>query len=134
MFLLDERLKNDTIEVANLDLCKVLLMNNKDFLWIILVPQKENLKELIDLNFDEQIILLQEINLISKILQDNFKPDKLNIATLGNIVNQLHFHIIARYKNDKIFPKPVWGVECEKYQENEALKLIKILQENVAKK
>lgn len=134
MFLLDERLKNDTFEVANLDLCKVLLMNNKDFLWIILVPQKENLKELIDLNFDEQIILLQEINLISKILQDSFKPDKLNIATLGNIVNQLHFHIIARYKNDKIFPKPVWGVEFEKYQENEALKLIKILQENVAKK
>lgn len=131
MFKLNENLKNDTFFVKNLELSQVLLMNNSDFFWIILVPQKEGLTELTDLNFEDQTKLLQEINKISNFIKQKINPDKINIATLGNVVSQLHVHIIARFKNDKAFPAPVWGIEFEKYQQQEAQKLINLISENV---
>lgn len=109
MFSLDSRLENDTIFIANLKISRLLLMNDSNFLWLILVPQKENLVELTDLDFSEQTELLKEINLVAGILKKHFHCDKLNIATLGNVVSQLHIHVIARRKDDAAFPRPVWG-------------------------
>lgn len=125
MFSLDSRLENDTLFIANLQLSRLLLMNDSNFAWLILVPQKENLTELTDLDFAEQTQLLKEINLVAEILKKNFPCDKLNIATLGNVVSQLHIHVIARRKDDAAFPKPVWGNSVVKfYEKSEAEKLV----------
>jgi diadenosine tetraphosphate (Ap4A) HIT family hydrolase len=109
MFVLDSKLAGDTFPVADLKISQLLLMNDANYTWLILVPKKANLLELTDLSFDEQIEVLREINLVGKILQENFGAEKLNIAALGNVVKQLHIHVIARKKNDVTFPKPVWG-------------------------
>ena len=126
MFELNETLKNDTIFIADLALSRLLLMNNSLYPSLILVPRKEDISEVIDLEKSERFVLIEEINLISKIVKDIFKPDKLNIAALGNIVPQLHIHIIARYKNDRVFPKTIW-VDNEKrnYEKSEAEEIIK---------
>jgi diadenosine tetraphosphate (Ap4A) HIT family hydrolase len=109
MFILNSQLKADTFFVADLKISQLLLMNDSNYVWLILVPRKPNLIELIDLNFDEQTQVLCEINLIGKILKENFAAQKLNIGALGNAVKQLHIHLIARHENDATFPKPVWG-------------------------
>lgn len=125
MFTLDSRLENDTLFIANLKISRLLLMNDKNYLWLILVPQKANLTELTDLDFSEQMEVLKEINLIAEILKKNFPCDKLNIAALGNVVSQLHIHVIARTKNDAAFPRPVWGNSVLKpYEKNEAEGLV----------
>ena len=74
-----------------------------------MVPRQNNLKDIVDLSFDDQIILLKEINFVAEIFKKEFEFDKLNIANLGNVVSQLHIHVIARKKNDATFPRPVWG-------------------------
>ena len=109
MFILDKKLQQDSFFIADLELCKVLLMNDANYPWLILVPRQNNLKDIIDLSFDDQIILLKEINFVAEIFKKEFEFDKLNIANLGNVVSQLHIHVIARKKNDITFPKPVWG-------------------------
>ncbi len=125
MFILNEKLKSDTIFIADLQFSSLLLMNDANYPWLILVPRKEGSIEFVDLSFDEQIIVLKEINLIAEILQKNFAIEKLNIAMLGNIVKQLHIHIIGRFKNDITFPKPVWGnAPAKSYSKSEAEKLI----------
>ena len=109
MFILDKKLQQDSFFIADLELCKVLLMNDANYPWLILVPRQNNLKDIVDLSFDDQIILLKEINFVAEIFKKEFKFDKLNIANLGNVVSQLHIHVIVRKKNDVTFPKPVWG-------------------------
>jgi diadenosine tetraphosphate (Ap4A) HIT family hydrolase len=131
MFTLDEKLKKDTIFVKSLKVCDLLLMNNSDFFWLILVPRKSDLVELIDLDFDEQVQVLKEINLVAKFLKNDLNPDKINIAMLGNVVKQLHIHIIARFKNDKAFPKPAFGFDGQEYQEKELQKIIQKIQNEI---
>ena len=109
MFILDKKLQQDSFFIADLELCKVLLMNDANYPWLILVPRQNNLKDIVDLSFDDQIILLKEINFVAEIFKKEFEFDKLNIANLGNVVSQLHIHVIARKKNDVTFPRPVWG-------------------------
>jgi diadenosine tetraphosphate (Ap4A) HIT family hydrolase len=119
MFILDKKLQQDSFFIADLELCKVLLMNDANYPWLILVPRQNNLKDIIDLSFDDQIILLKEINFVAEIFKKEFEFDKLNIANLGNVVSQLHIHVIARKKNDITFPKPVWGnAEALEYNGN----------------
>jgi len=124
MFKLDKKLAADSYFVRDLKFCQLLLMNNANYPWLILVPKKENLVELTDLNFFEQIEVLQEINLVADILQQKFSPYKLNIAMLGNMVRQLHIHIIARFENDEAFPRPVWGEGAKAYDDEKAKNLI----------
>ncbi len=103
-------------------------MNNSLYPWFILVPKKPNLVEIIDLSIEEQGDLMREISAVSKALKVLFKPDKINIAALGNMVQQLHIHIIARFKNDKTFPKPVWvSNETSGYSEEEIKKIIELV-------
>lgn len=124
MFEIDKNLKNDCIFIKKLNTSQLLLMNNSNFKWLVLVPEIKNAIEFTDLEFSKQINILNEVNIVAKILQNKFKPTKINIATLGNVVRQLHIHIIARFENDIAFPKPVWGFESKKYQPKEAQYLI----------
>lgn len=123
-FLIDTRLANDSFSITNLPLCNVRLMNNKLFPWLILVPRVDDAVEWIDLSREDQHQLSDEIAICSHILQALVTPEKLNVATLGNQVSQLHVHLIARYKADKAWPNPVWGGDSEAYAEEESARLI----------
>lgn len=123
-FELDTRLARDSIAITDLPLCNVRLMDNKKFPWIVLVPRIGGVSEWIDLDRNDQHQLSDEIAVVSHILKALVTPDKLNIATLGNQVSQLHAHVIARYKTDKAWPNPVWGVEGEYYSEEESRRFI----------
>lgn len=114
-FILNSRLKADHIEIKNLSLSKVLLKPDTENPWIVLVPQVVNIKELHQLSMEQQQLLLVEINKVSKLLDSKFRPDKLNIGILGNIVEQLHVHIICRFNGDRAWPGPIWGTngDCD---------------------
>jgi diadenosine tetraphosphate (Ap4A) HIT family hydrolase len=112
---LHPKLEADSVFIKDLELCQVRLINNAKFPWILLVPRVENMVEIIDLDASQQVQLMQEIITTSSVLKELFAPDKLNIGALGNIVPQLHIHVIARYKTDEAWPNPVWnsGVRAE---------------------
>jgi diadenosine tetraphosphate (Ap4A) HIT family hydrolase len=109
-FALDPRLAADTHRVGDLPLSRVLLFDDARFPWLVLVPREPGLRDLIDLAHDDQHLLLDEINRCAHVLHALDKPDKLNIAALGNVVAQLHVHVIARYMSDAAWPRPVWNV------------------------
>ncbi|MDP1723500.1 MAG: HIT family protein [Alphaproteobacteria bacterium] len=119
-FQLDSRLESDTDFIFDLDLCQMRLNHNAAFPWIVLIPKQPELIEIIDLDTQNQQLLMREISLTSKIMQQLFHPIKLNIANLGNIVPQLHIHIIARYKDDKAWPGPVWNAGISENYEAKA--------------
>ena len=107
---LHPQLAADTVPVGDLSLSRVLLANDANFPWAILVPRRPGLVELIDLEENEQIQLLGEVATAARALKAITACDKLNIAALGNQVAQLHVHVIARRHSDAAWPKPVWGV------------------------
>ena len=123
-FALDSILERDSIFIKNIGLCQLRLMNNSDFPWIILIPNVNNIIEITDLSEDQYSRLNAEILQAAKVMKDLFTPHKLNIANIGNIVSQLHVHVIARYKHDKLFPKPVWGNAYNQYAQDEAIELV----------
>jgi diadenosine tetraphosphate (Ap4A) HIT family hydrolase len=108
-FALDPRLAADTRLVASLPLCDVLLMNDARYPWLILVPRRAGLVEIADLRDDEQAMLWQEVNRAAAALRAVTPCDKLNLGALGNIVRQLHVHVVARVEGDTAWPGPVWG-------------------------
>jgi len=109
-FALDPRLIADTHTVGDFALSRVLLMNDARFPWLILVPRQSGARELGDLTAADRHRLLDELAHASEALQKLHAPHKLNIAALGNVVEQLHVHVIARQTNDAAWPRPVWGV------------------------
>lgn len=109
-FELDKQLEKDTVPLLQLKLCTVRLMNDSQYPWLIMVPQRESCVEIIDLSIEEQQVLLAEIRACSQVLKSLYPNCKLNVANLGNVVSQLHIHVIARHIDDKAWPKPVWGV------------------------
>jgi len=108
-FSLDPRLRHDSVELAELELCSLRLMNDQRFPWLLLVPRQPGLREIIDLPPFEQAQLLIEINRAAKALRQHTDAHKLNIAAIGNVVPQLHVHVIARFPEDEAWPAPVWG-------------------------
>ena len=110
-FALDPRLAADTEWIADWALCTVRLMNDSRFPWVVLIPRRAQVREIHDLGHGEALVLLQELQRASKGLERIFKPDKINIGALGNIVAQLHVHVVARKKDDAAWPGPVWGKE-----------------------
>jgi diadenosine tetraphosphate (Ap4A) HIT family hydrolase len=106
---LHPQLAADTVPVGDLTLSRVLLAKDANYPWLILVPRRAGVSELIDLEENEQVQLLGEIAACAQALKKTAPCDKLNIAALGNMVAQLHVHVIARTKNDTAWPKPVWG-------------------------
>jgi diadenosine tetraphosphate (Ap4A) HIT family hydrolase len=128
-FELAPELKRDCIELADWPLCKVLLLNDSQYPWFVLVPRQANLREIIDLSEDDQIVYLKESAKLSKLLMDVFSPDKLNVAALGNVVPQLHIHHIARFTTDAAWPAPIWGKHpAVPYTEPQIAELKKALQ------
>ncbi|NDV93005.1 HIT domain-containing protein [Alteromonas sp. 345S023] len=111
MFKLDARLAADTHWVGDLPLCHVLLMNDSQFPWLILVPRIADVTEVFELPEEQQQQLLNESMLVSKALKNQTQCDKINIGAIGNVVSQLHIHHVARFKDDVAWPKPVWGAQ-----------------------
>tara|TARA_B100001142_G_C13892679_1_gene484622 strand:- start:104 stop:541 length:438 start_codon:yes stop_codon:yes gene_type:complete len=133
-FLLNKKILNDTKLICDLPLCKFLLMNDSNYPWFILVPKRPNIIELFDLSKEERNQLDNEIYEVSKFINDSFKADKINIASLGNIVSQFHIHVIARFSNDKAWPEAVWGKFPSKNYNPSELKIILNKFRNFSKK
>lgn len=126
-FVIDPKLNDDGFELIDLKLSRIILVDNKLFPWVILIPRKNNVSEIIDLDKEDQLTLMEEINLVSHVMKEAFCPDKLNIAVIGNIVPQLHVHVIARYVHDKAWPHVVFGKEKEAYSLEERQATMEIL-------
>ncbi len=109
MFQLHPRLAADTREVARLTLCRVLLMNDRRFPWLILVPERPDIREIHQLSPADRAVLIEEIARVAGAMQSHHKAHKMNVAALGNQVPQLHVHVIARFTTDPAWPTPVWG-------------------------
>nr|CAE26058.1 conserved unknown protein [Rhodopseudomonas palustris CGA009] len=107
---LSSRLEQDTISIGDLPLSRVLVIKDAHYPWLLLVPRRPDVSEIIDLDEVAQAQLMTEIARVSRALKEVTKCDKLNVAALGNLVPQLHIHIIARRSSDVAWPRPVWGV------------------------
>ena len=109
MFRLDERLQADTVYLCRLPLCKVLMMKDRRYPWVILVPSRSNVFEYYHLKKEDRLQLMEESAFVAEKMADHFASDSMNIAALGNVVAQLHVHHVARFKTDPAWPGPVWG-------------------------
>jgi len=108
-FVLDKQLEADTAAIGRLMLCEVCLLDDSRFPWLVLVPRRREIVEIIDLTMDERALLMEEVTGAARALKSITECYKLNIAALGNQVRQLHIHVIARFENDAAWPAPVWG-------------------------
>jgi diadenosine tetraphosphate (Ap4A) HIT family hydrolase len=134
MFSLHPNLADGTFEVTKLALSRLLLRDDRTFPWLILVPERAHVRELYELEPDERSCLMEEIALVSTILRDLYQPHKINVAALGNRVEQLHVHVIARFHHDRAWPQPVWdAVPPVSYDEHERGTLVAALQDAVAR-
>jgi len=132
---LDPLLERDTVPIGDLPLCRALLINDASYPWLLLVPRRHAAVEIIDLEFVEQAQLMTEISHASRTLKVMTGCDKINVAALGNVVSQLHVHIIARSRGDAAWPRPVWNVVPPKNYEPDARdKLVATLRQRLTLK
>ena len=130
---LHPQLAADTVLVGDLALARVLLANDANYPWLILVPRMAGVTEIMDLDPNEQVQLLGEIDAAARALKSITEYEKLNIAALGNMVAQLHVHVIGRRHSDAAWPKPVWGtVPACAYDEAPLQKLLETLRQRLA--
>lgn len=108
-FQLHPRLQQDCFTVGRFALCQILMMNDSQYPWFILVPQRQDITEIYQLDENDRQQLMAESCLLAEKLVEIYQPDKLNIAAIGNLVPQLHIHHVARYQADKAWPGPIWG-------------------------
>mgnify|MGYP003388626672 FL=1 len=111
-FTLHPQLAHDCFELADFPLCKLLLCNDSAYPWFILVPKVTDIKDVYQLDWQQQQQLLNESSLLSELVMQVFDGDKMNVAALGNVVEQLHVHHVVRYKTDVSWPKPIWGQQA----------------------
>ncbi|MGZ8180613.1 MAG: HIT domain-containing protein [Methylobacter sp.] len=109
IFQLHPRLEQDCIAVGRFELCRLLMMNDSQYPWFILVPERADVREIYQLGKAERELLTEESSYLAENLAALYKADKMNIAAIGNMVPQLHIHHIVRYQTDKAWPAPVWG-------------------------
>ncbi|MBE8591184.1 HIT domain-containing protein [Pseudomonas sp. MAFF 301449] len=109
MFALDQRLQQDTLVIGDFPLCRLLLSNDANYPWFILVPRINGISEVFQLDVANQHTLWQETTALAQWLNEGFSADKMNIGALGNVVSQLHVHVIVRTRDDAAWPAPVWG-------------------------
>jgi len=117
----------DSHLIANLKLCTIRLMDNAKFPWIILIPKRKNITDISELNSKDQMLLMKEIVYCSKLMKKTFKTKKLNVEKIGNIVPQLHIHIIARSTKDSSWPLSVWVIKGKPYLKEPLKKIIDLL-------
>ncbi len=128
-FELDERLASDSLPLLDLELCSLRLMNDDRFPWLLLVPRRAGCVEVLDLDENDQDLLWAEIRQVAAALREVVQADKLNIAALGNVVAQLHVHVIGRFRDDVAWPAPVWGVGQARPREDGGAELIRLLRQ-----
>ena len=109
MFTLDSRLQEDSLVLGDLPLCRLLLSKDANYPWFILVPRRADITEVFELEEADQQQLWVETTALAEALKDAFAADKMNVAALGNVVSQLHMHVIVRQRDDAAWPAPVWG-------------------------
>lgn len=109
MFKLHPQLAQDSLHLGDLDLCQLRLLNNASLPWFVLIPKRDDISEVYQLTVQEQQQLWRETTTVSEVVMQAFAGDKLNIGAIGNIVPQLHMHVVVRYTNDPAWPAPVWG-------------------------
>ncbi len=107
-FILHPKLESDSTYVCDLPLSQVRLSLNSTFPWILLIPKRADVREILDLDDEDQAQLMREIVQVSRAIQSIYQPDKINVGSLGNIVPQLHVHVVARYVGDKAWPSAAW--------------------------
>ena len=115
MFKINNKFLKSSYYIADLKLCSVRLNDNSKFPWLILIPKRKDIADISELNSKDQILLMKEIVFASKLMKKLFKTSKLNIEKIGNIVPQLHIHIISRKRTDSSWPLSVWVVKGKKY-------------------
>lgn len=108
-FELDPRLAQGSASVADWPLCHVRLKDDRRFPWLLLMPRRRGLVELTDLAIDDYRLLCEEIRLATTLVSHVTRPDKMNVAAIGNVVEQLHVHVVGRYRHDPLWPDPIWG-------------------------
>ena len=126
-FKLDGKFLKSSHYVKDLKLCTIRLHDNSKFPWLILIPKRIKITDITELNSKDQILLMKEIVFVSKIMKKSFKTSKLNVEKIGNIVPQLHIHIIARTKKDSSWPFSVWVVKGKKYSKTALTNMIEKL-------
>lgn len=125
MFVLHPQLVKDCFVIGQYELCQLLLMNDRHYPWFIMVPQRENISEIYQLDAADQARLWRESADLSENLARHFAADKMNVAALGNVVPQLHVHHIVRYQGDPAWPAPIWGkLPAEPYSDSELQELL----------
>jgi len=127
-FKINKKLLKSSHHITELKLCSIRLYDNSKFPWVILIPKRNNITDISELNSRDQILLMKEIVYVSKIMKKLFKTTKLNVEKIGNLVSELHIHVIARNKKDITWPLSVWVVKGKNYSK---LSLIKILKKIV---
>ena len=133
-FKLNRKFLKSSHHITDLKLCTIRLHDNAKFPWIILIPKRNKIIDISDLNSRDQILLMKEIVHVSKIMKQLFNTSKLNVEKIGNIVPQLHIHIIARTKKDSAWPLPVWVIKGKKYSKQTLIKLLEKLMKGLNKK
>ena len=126
-FKINKKFIKSSHHVIDLKLCSIRLHDNSKFPWLILIPKRSKMTDMSDLSIKDQILLMKEIVCVSKIMKKLFKTSKLNVEKIGNIVPQLHIHIIARTKKDISWPLSVWVVKGKKYSKQSLMKLLEKL-------
>jgi diadenosine tetraphosphate (Ap4A) HIT family hydrolase len=121
---LHPQLIEDCLELGSFSLCRLLLMKDANYPWFILVPDRDDLSEIHHLSGEDQLQLIKESAFLSAVLEEVFRADKINIASLGNMVPQLHVHHVVRYKDDMAWPSPVWGKHPAREYTEELLETI----------
>jgi len=117
MFELHERLVRATAELGDAPLCRILLLNDRRFPWLLLVPRRDAIEEIVDLANTDRIQLIEEIAQASGLLRTLYRPYRLNVADIGNKAPQLHIHIVARQQDDALWPAVVWSNPYERYDD-----------------
>jgi diadenosine tetraphosphate (Ap4A) HIT family hydrolase len=121
----------DSHFITDLKLCSVRLIDNSKFPWLIIIPKRKNITDIFQLSSKDQILLMREIVYVSKTMKKIFKAFNLNVEKIGNIVSQLHIHIIARSKKDSSWPLSVWVVKKKSYPKQDLEKIIKKIKKNL---
>ncbi|TLU66882.1 HIT domain-containing protein [Thalassotalea litorea] len=123
-FTLHPDLQRDCVVVASLPLCELLLCNDRQYPWFIMVPRREGVSDLHQLDWQDLQQFMNESSMVSELLMQEFNGDKMNVAALGNVTPQLHVHHIVRFKTDPVWPKPIWGqLPLKPYSADEIAKI-----------
>ena len=131
-FQLHSRLQQDCVVLGRFELCQLLMMNDSQYPWFILVPQKAGITELYQLAQSERQLLIEESSYLSENLAVLFQADKMNVAAIGNLVPQLHIHHVVRYQTDKAWPAPVWGkFNAIPYTEQQIIETLSLVKERL---